>query len=108
MRIDVVAEGTERPPPGAQVVVQVLDTSFADAPAQVVAETTAHVEQGEGDVLQTVELSFTAGGAGADYRVRAHVDVDGDGAVSKGDFVTTAAHPAAGEGAVRVAVRKVT
>jgi len=107
MVIEVVVEGTERPPAGAPMVVQVLDTTYADAPAQVVAHTSAHVASDEGETLQTVEIAFTPTGT-ADYRVRAHVDVDGDGAVSLGDFVTTAAYPATGRDPVRVAVRKVT
>src|SRR6266498_1632358 len=106
MVIEVVVEGTERPPAGAPMVVQVLDTTYADAPAQVVAHTSAHVASDEGETLQTVELPFTPTGT-ADYRIRAHVDVDADGAVSLGDFVTTAAYPATGKDPVRVAVRKV-
>src|SRR6266498_3875269 len=106
MVIEVVVEGTERPPASAPLVIQVLDTTYADAPAQVVAHTSAHVAS-EGETLQTVEIAFTPTGT-ADYHVRAHVDVDGDGAVSLGDFVTTAAYPATGRDPVRVAVRKVT
>jgi hypothetical protein len=59
-----------------------------------------------GEVLQTVELGYRPSGSGQ-QRVRAHVDVDRDGAVSKGDFVTTAAYPVRGDETVRVAVRKV-
>jgi hypothetical protein len=57
-------------------------------------------------VLQTVELGFRPTGS-ANHRVRAHVDVDRDGAVSAGDFVTTAAYPVRSDQTVRVAVRKV-
>jgi hypothetical protein len=104
--VEVVSEGAERPPAGAPVHVQVLDTTYADAPARVVAQTTAEVRGGADHVLQTVELEAGTEGS-ADYRVRAHVDVDRDGAVSPGDFVTTAAHQAREGPPVRVVVRKV-
>jgi hypothetical protein len=103
MVIEVVSEG-ERPPAGAPVVVQVLDTTYADAPARVVAETTGEVAPTGG--LQKVELHPQLESS-SDYRVRAHVDVDRDGTVSPGDFVTTAAHPARAGEPVRVVVRKV-
>lgn len=99
-------EGAERPPPGAPLVVQVCDTTYADAPSQVVAETRGGVREGEDPVLESVEVPFAAAGAG-DYTVRVHVDVDGDGAVSPGDFVTTASYPARADAAVRVVVNKV-
>ena len=59
-----------------------------------------------GEVLQTVELGYRPSGSG-EHRVRAHVDVDRDGAVSRGDFVTTAAYPVRSDETVRVAVKKV-
>jgi uncharacterized lipoprotein YbaY len=106
VRVEVVSEGGETPPVGAPLVVQVLDTTYADAPARVVAEATANVEHDRAGEAQTVELEADLGG-NADYRVRAHVDVDGDGAVGPGDFVTTAAHPARAGEPVRVVVKKV-
>jgi uncharacterized lipoprotein YbaY len=86
--------------------VQVLDTTYADAPARLLDEAKTKVQGGEGSVLQTVELGFRPTGS-PNHRVRAHVDVDRDGAVSPGDFVTTAAYPVRSDERVRVAVRKV-
>jgi uncharacterized lipoprotein YbaY len=106
MVVEVAVEGTERPPAGVPLVVQLLDTTFADAPARVVHEATARVGAGGGSSLQTVELPRVPEGQ-ANYRVRAHVDVDGNQAVSPGDFVTTVAYPARGDERVRVVVRKV-
>jgi hypothetical protein len=106
MVVEVVAEGTDRPPAGTPLVVQVLDTTYADAPASVVVEASTRVGPDEGEKLQTVELVF-APTTQADYRIRAHVDVDGDGVVSRGDYVTTAAYPARVDASVRVVVRKV-
>jgi hypothetical protein len=104
--VEVVSEGVERPPAGAPVHVQVLDTTYADAPARVVAQTTAEVRGEGGHILQTVELEAGTEGS-ANYRVRAHVDVDRDGAVSLGDYVTTAAYQAREGQPVRVVVKKV-
>ena len=86
--------------------MQVLDTTYADAPARVVAQTTAEVRRAADAVLQRVELEAGLESPG-DYRVRAHVDVDRDGAVSPGDFVTTAAYQAQEGRPVRVVVKKV-
>jgi hypothetical protein len=104
--VDVVTEGPERPPEGAPIVVQVLDTTYADAPARVVHEASSRVAPGEAALLHSVELPVAAPTPGR-WTVRAHVDVDGDGAVSPGDFVTTAAYPLLGEERLRVVVRKV-
>ena len=101
-----MVEGAERPPEGAPLVVQVLDTTYADAPAQLLDEAKTQVRGGQGPVLQTVELGYRPTGA-VQHRVRAHVDVDRDGAVSRGDFVTMAAYPVRNDERIRVAVRKV-
>jgi uncharacterized lipoprotein YbaY len=106
VRVEVVSEGGEAPPIGAPLHVQILDTTYADAPARVVAETTANVEHDRGGEPHAVDIDADLTG-NADYRVRAHVDVDGDGAVGPGDFVTTAAHPARAGEPVRVVVKKV-
>jgi uncharacterized lipoprotein YbaY len=101
-----VVEGSERPPEGAPLVIQVLDTTYADAPSRLLDEAKSSVQGGQGPLLRTVELGYQPTGA-AQHRVRAHVDVDRDGAVSRGDFVTTAAYPVRSDETVRVAVKKV-
>lgn len=106
MVVDVAVEGNERPPEGSPLVVRLLDTTYADAPAVVVAEARSRVEGNVGEILQSVELSPLAGGPGA-YTVSAHVDVDGDGAVTTGDYVSTASYPVSDDQPVRVAVKKI-
>lgn len=106
MVVDVAVEGSERPPEGAPLIVRLLDTTYADAPAIVVAEAQSHVEEGEEELLCSVELPDVAAGSAA-YTVSAHVDVDGDGAVSSGDYVSTASYPVRAGEPVRVSVRKV-
>jgi uncharacterized lipoprotein YbaY len=93
--IEVETEEGPRPPAGAAVIVQVRDTSRADTEAPLVAEGRAQVSGERSSSLATVELEIP--GAAIDPRVRltvfAHVDVDGDGALSAGDFITTRSYP---------------
>ena len=104
--VEVMSEGAERPPAESPVLVQVIDATYADAPGRLVAEATGRVLSDGGGTLYTVEIEAELQGSN-DYRVRAHVDVDGDGAVSPGDFVSMAAFPAREHEPVRVVVRKV-
>jgi uncharacterized lipoprotein YbaY len=103
--VAVIAEG-ERPPSGAPLLVEVLDTTYADAPAEAISRAHGRVADGDSTLLATLELD-TELVAGRDYRVRAHVDVAGNGAVSPGDFVTTRAHPARSDRTLEVLVKKV-
>src|SRR5262249_45660269 len=104
-----------QPPPclrAATVYVRLLDTSLADAPARVVAEA---VLTGLGDQAAAGgTLAFTLRGRVDDptsrLTVGVHVDLDGDGAVSRGDYLNTASVPVLTRGhpnQVRVPVQKV-
>jgi hypothetical protein len=106
MLVEVLSEGNDRPPTGARIVVQLLDTTYADAPARVVTEAVGRVQPYGERTLERIEIGAEVPG-NRDYRVRAHVDVDGDGAVSGGDFVSMAAFPSREDQPVRVAVRRV-
>jgi uncharacterized lipoprotein YbaY len=104
LRIEIAFETEERPPVGAPLHVRVLDTSYADAPARVLAEVSTEIEA----AAQEIDVDFSPPSRGPDeQRVFAHVDVDRDGAVSAGDFLTTAAHPVRGEERVRVVLRRI-
>jgi hypothetical protein len=73
------------------LVVQVRDARLQDAPATVVGEIRGKVESAQGALLATVEVA--AESEVADLTVWAHVDADGDGGVSRGDFVTVQSYP---------------
>lgn len=79
---------------GATVYVRLEDVSRADAPATVVTEQVIY-EARLGP--QAGGLEFALHGGPLDprrrYGVRVHVDVDGDGAVGVGDYVSTTSHP---------------
>jgi hypothetical protein len=100
--VDVSVEGDERPAAGAPIHVEVRDTSLADAPAQTVGAADDVVRGESGRWLDTVELNVPR--LPAHSTVWAHVDVDRDGRVSRGDFITTAAYPVSPGDEVRVAV----
>lgn len=89
--IDVVCPGPRRPPPGSPVLVEVRDTSLADAPSVLVADVVVAVAESSGTRLATASIDLPEVPRGATVRV--HIDVDGDGQVSVGDFVSTASHP---------------
>jgi uncharacterized lipoprotein YbaY len=95
----LLAKGTiifddDEPSAGAIVYVRLEDVSRADAPATVVAEQVIR-EARPGP--QAGGLEFTLHGGPLDpqrrYSVRVHVDMDGDGAVGAGDYVSTTSHP---------------
>jgi hypothetical protein len=104
--VEVSAAGETRPSAGAPVLVQILDTTYQDAPATVLAEARG-VVSAQGEVLASMELALEA--RAPDTTVWAHVDLDGDGRVSGGDYITTQSFPVpAGERPrVRAVVKRV-
>jgi len=114
MRVTVVVtvEGNDRPPLGSPLRVEVRDISMADAAAKVMCAADARVGPGQivalgPSVLAKVACEFpVAPDMGV---VWAHVDVDGDGRVSVGDYITKESYPlpTAGDATVTVQVRRV-
>ena len=100
--IEVSVAGETRPPAGTPIRVEARDTSWADAPAETIASVEGLVRGEAGSWLDTVEIEIER--VPEDCAIWAHIDVDGDGRVSPGDFVTTASHPVRGDGEVRVPV----
>jgi putative lipoprotein len=80
---------------GATVRVSLFEVTHADAPSRVIVEETiphASHPGGAGGGLAFALRAATID-ARARYVVRVHVDVDNDGRVSQGDYVTTASYP---------------
>ena len=105
--VEVVANARARPPRGTPILVEVRDTSLADAPSVTLAKGEGQVRSARGARLDTVTITLNA--RAARTTVWALADVDRDGRVSRGDFVTTAAYPVP-EGQsprVQVTVRRV-
>ena len=104
---EIVFDGEVRAFAGAKAYVRLEDVSRADAPAAVVAEQVLEASAAGG---RAAPLSFALSGAAPDaraaYSVRVHVDVDGDGRIGPGDYVTTESYPAVTRGhPSRVTVR---
>lgn len=105
-------EGVAQPPPGAAVIVQLRDVSLQDAPARVLSEKRANILEGSKAARQKplrVQLAVETPTAIRTV-VWAHVDVDGDGRVSRGDFVTMQSFPVdlSSQSLVSVTLRQVT
>ena len=80
---------------GATVYVRLEDITLADAASEVVAE---YVERDVAfDPKTDRDLSFAIAGEAADsrasYAVRVHVDIDGDGEITEGDFISMQSYP---------------
>lgn len=88
------------PPAVATIYLRVEDVSLADAPSRTVAEDVRRDVQAPppGGRL-AFSLAVPAVDPRARYSVRVHVDLDGDGRVSRGDLISTQSHPVLTHGA---------
>ena len=79
------------PSPGATIHVRLEDVSYIDAPARLVAETV--LPEARAGCQAPSQLAFTIDAPTlnprARYVVRVHVDVDADGQISLGDYIST-------------------
>lgn len=111
LNVTVVLEGGEPPPPGSTVRVEVRDTSLADAPPEIlgtaIAEISGSIDLG-GLAPRLAQVTLELDQVPAMAVIWAHVDVDGNGRVSVGDYITTQSFPVpASEGPVTVSVRRI-
>jgi uncharacterized lipoprotein YbaY len=87
----------ERPqlPPEATAYVQLLDTSAADAPSSKVAEQVLKniaEKANQGEAIPFA-IEGTIEGERVSYTISVHVDLDGDGRISQGDFINMQSYP---------------
>lgn len=80
---------------GATIYVRLEDITEADAASKTIAD---YVQRDVAfDPENSGELSFSIAGDPPDprasYSVRVHIDLDGDGEVSNGDFISTQSYP---------------
>lgn len=101
--LTLVPAGGEPLPAGCPLTVEVRDTSLADAPATLVARVRTVIPPVEGAGGVRVRMALPAVPDGA--TVWAHVDADGDGRASRGDWVTTQSHPVARAGTQSLTIR---
>lgn len=75
---------------GAKVYVRLLDVSRADAPAHIISEYKIPSLPVGVDTSKSIPFEFKSDLADPrrSYTITAHIDMDGDGRVSAGDYIT--------------------
>jgi uncharacterized lipoprotein YbaY len=100
-------------PSGVKAYVRLLDVSMADAPSRLIAEqvlTDISQKANSGQSIPFV-LYGTLPDERGSYTISVLVDLDGDGKISRGDFITMQSYPVLTFGYpshVSVQVKKVT
>ena len=100
-----------RPFRDATVRVRLEDVSRADAPATLIQE---HVQENVSLETGPARLAFELHGSlpdpRAEYAVRVHVDLDGDGQITREDYISTSHYPVPASGgptSMDITVRRV-
>lgn len=106
VRVEILTAGGDPPPAGSAVLVRVVDTALQDAPSTVMAETSGSVQQAAAGAPVAIAELDVPDQQGARPTIYVHIDVDGDGKVSAGDFITMQSYPCRG-GQMQVEVRRV-
>lgn len=113
VRGEIRFAGNPHLPEGAGAIVQLRETSMADAPSRLVAEQvlkdiTSRANAGE---LIPFEISAEPPDQRQSYSIEVLVDVDGDGRPSRGDFINVQSYPVLSFGypnTVTVEVKEIT
>ncbi|MBP2029397.1 putative lipoprotein YbaY [Methanohalophilus levihalophilus] len=105
----VTFESIESPFENASIRITLEDVSLADVSSVLIAETTLEdiSLDGTSDLSIPFELNYGDLQEGQTYSLSAHVDVDGDGVFSSGDYLTTEhvdVSPSGVEGTIEVPV----
>ena len=106
MTIHLTLESAEPLPRGKPLRIEVRDTSLADAPAVLLDRVDRTVPKAASSIPLTLTTDSVPRGA----TLWVHVDVDEDGRVSEGDFITMESYPldARAEQSIAIRVRRVT
>src|SRR5262249_40432085 len=95
-----------RPLASTTIYIRLEEVSRADAHSRTVAEKVLHGVSLEENSAFPFELHAEIVGPESHLNVRVHVDVDGDGQVSSGDYITTESYPVRTRGsAARLQIR---
>ncbi|MEO5741845.1 MAG: hypothetical protein ABIS29_14755 [Vicinamibacterales bacterium] len=87
-----IVSGTGEPlPPGGRLRIELRDTSFADAPAVVVKKIDRTVKKTGRTTSVSVSMDVATVPDGS--TAWAHIDVDDDGRVSTGDWISVESYP---------------
>ncbi|HEX2494186.1 MAG TPA: hypothetical protein VHK24_10460 [Steroidobacter sp.] len=77
----------------ATVYLRLEEAGRVDAPSRIVAEQVLRGVAWEAGKPLHLELRGDVPPSSGSYQLRVHVDVDGDGQVSAGDYVSTESYP---------------
>jgi len=99
LQLTIVSAGDEPLPPGTPLRIELRDTSYADAPARLVTHVDATVARKGRTTTVSVPVDANVPDG---TTIWAHNDVDRDGRVSSGDFLSMESYP------VTSAIQKIT
>jgi putative lipoprotein len=89
-------------PPGSPLLVELRDTSLADAPAVSLKQVRSTITRSG---TSSVQITMDPGSIPEGTTVWVHLDVDRDGRVSVGDYITVESYPAAVSGPQEMTIR---
>jgi uncharacterized lipoprotein YbaY len=89
-------------PRGSQLVVELRDTALEDAPAVTLQRLRSTVDE---TAAGSLHVSLDSGPIPDGTTLWVHLDVDGDGRVSAGDYITMQSYPVADRGPREMTVR---
>jgi|tagenome__1003787_1003787.scaffolds.fasta_scaffold19331115_2 hypothetical protein len=93
MKLQLIIQSGEGDPlpEGGSVNIEIRDTSLADAPAVTLKRVSVSVPKARRTMSLPVAIELRSVPDGT--TVYAHLDADGDGRVSRGDYVTVESYP---------------
>ncbi|SDM21260.1 YbaY family lipoprotein [Kriegella aquimaris] len=79
----------------AKITVRILDVSKSDSVSETISELTLHLPD-KFDIGDKLPFRFhdINSGQGKEIIISAHIDLNGNGNIDKGDFITTQSYPA--------------
>ncbi|MEO8577439.1 MAG: hypothetical protein ABI556_12085 [Gemmatimonadales bacterium] len=89
-------------PRGSPLLVELRDTSLADAPAVILKQVKSVLKRAGGEPLR---VTMDTGSVPEGTTAWVHLDVDRDGRVSAGDYITVESYPIAVGGNQEMSIR---
>lgn len=89
----VLFDADSQPLSNATLYVRLEDVSRADAQSRIVAERVIRGVSSQTSSPLLFEIRGNLGSEGRQVNVRVHIDVDGDGQISPGDYISMQSYP---------------
>jgi uncharacterized lipoprotein YbaY len=91
----VLFDADSQPLSNATIYVRLEDVSRSDAQSRIIAEQVIRGVSSQQSSPLPFEVRGDLGGEGIQVNVRVHIDVDGDGQISPGDYISMQSYPVA-------------